>query len=95
MSKFLYKIGQFSYRRPWVAIIAWLLLLAAVIVPVAVNGVSMSSNMSINGTKSQEVLDRLAHELPQVVGGQASIVFTAQDGQRTRSITSSNLPPSS
>jgi RND superfamily putative drug exporter len=82
MSKFLYKIGQFSYRRPWVAIIAWLLLLAAVIVPVAVNGVSMSSNMSINGTKSQEVLDRLAHELPQVVGGQASIVFTAQDGQR-------------
>lgn len=47
------KIGQFSYRRPWVAIIAWLLLLAAVIVPVAVNGVSMSSNMSINGTKSQ------------------------------------------
>ena len=60
MSKFLYQIGQFSYRRPWVAIIAWLLLLAAVIVPVAVNGVSMSSNMSINGTKSQEVLDRLA-----------------------------------
>ena len=49
---------------------------------VAINGVSVSSEMKIEGTEAQTVLDRVADELPEASGGQASVVFTAPDGER-------------
>ncbi|WP_446930344.1 hypothetical protein, partial [Ralstonia sp. VS2407] len=36
----------------------------------------------IEGTEAQTVLDRVAAELPEASGGQASVVFTAADGER-------------
>ncbi|UUZ43546.1 MMPL family transporter [Janibacter limosus] len=43
---------------------------------------SVSSEMKIEGTEAQTVLDRVADELPAASGGRASVVFTAPDGER-------------
>ena len=82
MSTFLYRLGQTAFGRPWLFIAGWVAVLAAVVGAVAINGVSVSSEMKIEGTQAQTVLDRVADELPEASGGQASVVFTAPDGGR-------------
>ncbi|MGO0577748.1 MMPL family transporter [Ornithinimicrobium panacihumi] len=82
MSTFLYRLGRGAYGRPWPFIIGWVLVLAAVVVALAVNGVKVTSEMKIDNTEAQQVLDRVVEELPEASGGQASVVFTVPDGQR-------------
>lgn len=82
MSTFLYRLGRTAFGRPWLFIAGWLAVLAVVVGSVAINGVSVSSEMKIEGTEAQTVLDRVAAELPEASGGQASVVFTAADGER-------------
>jgi len=82
MSIFLYKIGNLAYRKSWYFITAWLVILAVVGTLIGVNGIHVSSNMKIEGTESQRILDQLAQELPLASGGQGSIVFQAPDGER-------------
>lgn len=80
MSRLLYRLGLSSYRHPWVAISAWLLILGALGTVIVVGGVQLTSTLSIDGTPSQEVLDTLAEELPDATGGQGSLVITTEDG---------------
>ena len=82
MSTFLYRLGRTAFGRPWLFISGWLAVLAVVVGAVVINGVSVSSEMKIEGTEAQTVLDRVADELPAASGGQASVVFTVPDGQR-------------
>jgi len=82
MSIFLYRLGRTAFGRPWLFIAGWLAVLAVVGGAVAINGVSVSSEMKIEGTEAQTVLDRVADELPAASGGQASVVFTVPDGER-------------
>lgn len=82
MSTFLYRLGRGCYGRPWPSIVGWLLVLAAVAAALVVNGVKVTSEMKIDNTDSQRVLDRVVEELPEASGGQASVVFTVPDGQR-------------
>lgn len=82
MSTFLYKLGKSAYTRPWYFIISWIAILGVVLALLGVNGIHVSSEMKIEGTESQKVLDQLAEELPEASGGQASIVFTAPKGER-------------
>ncbi|MCM3634093.1 MMPL family transporter [Paenibacillus camelliae] len=82
MSIFLYKIGNFAYRKSWYVITAWLVILAVVGTLIGVNGIQVSSNMKIEGTESQRILDQLAQELPMASGGQGSIVFKAPAEER-------------
>src|SRR5665648_861326 len=81
MSSLLARVARFAFRRAWLVISVWLVLLGAVIVPVAINGIAITSDTSISGTESQDVLDRVA-DLSDATGGQASIVFTVPDGER-------------
>lgn len=82
MSTFLYRLGRGCYGRPWPVIVGWLLVLAAVTAALVVNGVKVTSEMKIDNTDSQLVLDQVVKELPEASGGQASVVFTVPDGQR-------------
>ena len=82
MSTFLYRLGQTAFGRPWLFIAGWLAVLAAVVGAVVINGVNVSSEMKIEGTEAQTVLDRVAEELPAASGGQASVVFTVSGGER-------------
>jgi RND superfamily putative drug exporter len=81
MSKFLYKIGRTAYKKPWYFIVGWLVVLGIVLGALFLNGISVSSEMRIEGTESQKVLDQLTRELPEASGGQGSVVFTVPDGQ--------------
>lgn len=82
MSKLLYRIGKTAYDRPWAFFASWVLILGIVIAMLGINGMSVSSEMKIEGTESQKVLDKLAQELPEASGGQSSVVFTAPAGER-------------
>src|SRR5665648_401748 len=57
MSTLLARVARFAFQRAWRVIAVWLVLLAAVIVPVAINGITITSDTSISGTESQDVLD--------------------------------------
>lgn len=81
MSKFLYKIGKSAYSKPWLFIGGWVVVLAIVIAMLGINGVSVSSEMKIEGTESQKVLDQLAEAQPEASGGQGSVVFVAPEGE--------------
>ncbi|MFC4099087.1 MMPL family transporter [Paenibacillus xanthanilyticus] len=82
MSTFLYKLGRTAYDKPWHFLISWVVILGIVGAMLGINGIHSSSEMKIAGTESQKVLDKLTEELPAASGGQASIVFTAPEGQR-------------
>lgn len=80
MSTFLYRLGKSAYAKPWAFIAIWILILGVVGTLIGVNGIQSSSEMKIEGTESQKVLDKLTKELPAAAGGQASIAFTVPDG---------------
>ncbi|RCX20747.1 RND superfamily putative drug exporter [Fontibacillus phaseoli] len=82
MSTFLYRLGKSAYSKPWYFLLPWILILGVVGTLLGVNGIQSSSEMKIEGTESQKVLDMLAEELPAAAGGQASVAFTAPDGER-------------
>ncbi|MGO4545002.1 MMPL family transporter [Paenibacillus sp. 2TAB23] len=81
MSTFLYKLGKSAYSKPWYFIVSWIALLGIVLAILGINGIHVTSDMKIEGTESQKVLDQLTAELPEASGGQASIVFTALEGE--------------
>ncbi|WP_138750925.1 MMPL family transporter [Paenibacillus sinopodophylli] len=82
MSTFLYRLGKSAYTKPWYFIVSWIAILGIVLALLGVNGIHVTSEMKIEGTESQKVLDQLTAELPEASGGQASIVFTAPEGER-------------
>ncbi|PWW05154.1 RND superfamily putative drug exporter [Paenibacillus cellulosilyticus] len=82
MSTFLYKIGKSAYSKPWYFIVSWIAILGVVLALIGINGIHVGSEMKIEGTESQKVLDQLAEELPEASGGQASVVFEAPEGER-------------
>lgn len=82
MSTFLYRLGKSAYSKPWYFILFWIVVLGVVGTLLGINGIQSSSEMKIEGTESQKVLDMLAEELPAAAGGQASVAFTAPDGER-------------
>ncbi|WP_135552653.1 MMPL family transporter [Paenibacillus cymbidii] len=82
MSTLLYKMGKAAYDKRWRFLVGWIVVLGVVIALLGANGIHVSSEMKIEGTESQKVLDQLAEELPAAAGGQASIVFTAPKGER-------------
>lgn len=81
MSQLLYKIGRSAFAKPWYFIGAWVAILVVVITMVGVNGISVSTDIKIEGTESQTVIDKLSAEMPAAAGGQASIVFKAPEGE--------------
>lgn len=82
MSTFLYRLGKSAYTKPWYFLTVWILILGVIGALLGVNGIQSSSEMKIEGTESQKVLDMLVKELPAAAGGQASVAFTAPDEER-------------
>ncbi|MFJ2017736.1 MMPL family transporter [Streptomyces nodosus] len=64
MSTFLFRVGRFSYRRRWVVIVAWLVML----ITAAAAGLTLAkpfeSTVTIPGTEAQRTLDALAERFP-------------------------------
>ncbi len=75
MSTLFYKIGKTAYSKPWLFIASWLVILSVVITVLLTAGVNVSSETRIDGTESQDILDRLEEDFPMASGGQGSILF--------------------
>ena len=80
MAELLYRLGRFSARRAWLVVSAWIAILVIAIGGFVAFGGSLSSTLSIPGTPTQEVQDRLAEELPAASGGTGTVVFHSTDG---------------
>lgn len=80
MAELLYRIGQFSARRAWLVIIAWMLILLAGISAMAISGGKLASTLSISGTPSQQIIDDLKTKFPAASQGSAQIVFHEKSG---------------
>ncbi|MCF6506395.1 MMPL family transporter [Blastococcus sp. MG754426] len=82
MSTLLYRVGRWTYRHPFRVIGVWAALLVALVGALILNPPKLSTEFRIDGTPAQEVIDELARELPEVSGGQGSLVFQAPAGDR-------------
>jgi putative drug exporter of the RND superfamily len=82
MSKYLYAVGAFSFRRRWLVLGAWM----AVLIGVALAGVGLGGepkdDFSIPDTESQRAVEQLAQKLPAFSGAQTQITFATADGAR-------------
>ena len=81
MAEFLYRIGGFASRRSGIVIVAWVAILALAGVAFAVGGGHLANGLSIPGTPTAQVTERLATEFPAAAGGNGSIVFRTEDGK--------------
>lgn len=81
MSKLLYKIGKTAYSKPWLFITGWLLVIALIITAITTNGVTLSSELKLEGTESQDVLDQLEEDLPSASGSQGSFIFEVPEDE--------------
>ncbi|MGB2922560.1 MAG: MMPL family transporter, partial [Mycobacterium sp.] len=81
MSRYLFAIGGFSYRRRWLVLGAWLAALAAVAVAFVGFRGEPSDNFTIPGTESQRAVEQLRQELPAFGGAQTQLTFAAPEGR--------------
>ena len=81
MAHLLYRLGRFAARRAWAVIAAWVTVLAIAGGAFAVAGGQLTSTITIPGTETQRLADRLRSELPEAGHGTGSIVFGTEDGQ--------------
>ena len=81
MAELLYRIGGFASRRSGIVIVAWVAILALAGVAFALGGGHLANGLSIPGTPTAQVTERLAREFPAAAGGNGSIVFRTEDGK--------------
>jgi RND superfamily putative drug exporter len=80
MAEILFRIGRWAAARARTVVVAWVGVLALTGVAYAVFGGSLSTALSIPGTPTAEVTERLAAELPEASGGTGSVVLSSDDG---------------
>ncbi|MEU5869375.1 MMPL family transporter [Nonomuraea sp. NPDC047529] len=82
MAELLYRLGRFTARRAWWVITAWLVVLGLAVGAFLAFGGAMSSTMTIPGTPTAQVTDRLKTELPVASGGTGQVVIRSEAGGR-------------
>jgi putative drug exporter of the RND superfamily len=82
MASVLYRLGRFAFHRRWLVTVAWLVVLAAVLVGAMTLAKPTSGAFSIPGTPAQRTIDLLSERFPQASAGGATarIVFAAPAG---------------
>ncbi len=80
MAELLYRIGRWCSTHAWRVLAAWLVALIAAGAAYAGFGGALASSVTIPGTPTAKVTDRLEQGLPGAAGGTARIVFHTTDG---------------
>ncbi|MER2136731.1 MAG: RND transporter, partial [Arthrobacter sp.] len=80
MAEFLYRLGRGAARRARTVLGVWIAVLAISGIAFALFGGTLSTAISIPGTPTTQVTDRLQQELPEASGGTGSVVFQTEDG---------------
>ena len=79
MARLLHSLGSFSARRAPYVIVVWVLILTGAILAGSLAGGKYSDQLSIPGTPSQELGDRLQSELPAAARGTGTVLFSNGD----------------
>ena len=80
MATLLYRLGRFSFRRAWIIIGIWIVLLFTVLGGGLALGGESHESFAIPGTESQEALDRLSAVFPAVAGASVQVVSEVPAG---------------
>lgn len=80
MAKLLYRLGLFAAKRAWLVVISWVLILAIGVTTMINFAGTLSSAMSIPGTKAQTVIDNLKKTFPDASRGSGQVVFHKING---------------
>jgi RND superfamily putative drug exporter len=76
------RLGGWAYRRRWIAVVLWVLVLAGVTVAAQAVGSDYRNDFSLPGTESQKSLDLLEERAPVQSGESIQIVFERESGLR-------------
>ncbi len=82
MASLLYRLGNFSARRAWFVVLAWVIILAAAGGAALTAGGKFTSSMSINGVPSQVVIEQLKKSFPAASRGSGQVIFQKADGSK-------------
>uniref|UniRef100_A0AAU2VU01 MMPL family transporter n=1 Tax=Streptomyces sp. NBC_00008 TaxID=2903610 RepID=A0AAU2VU01_9ACTN len=84
MATFLHRIGRFAFRRRWLVVLLWAVVLGAVGAGAAGTSGSADSGFTLPGTESQRAFDLLGEKFPaaNAEGASARVVLRAPDGQK-------------
>lgn len=80
MAGLLYRLGRSSARHPWRVVAVWLVALLVAGAAYLGLGGTLVSTVSIPGTATDRLTQRLQDELPGTSGGTGTVVFSTQDG---------------
>lgn len=80
MAELLYRLGRLAARRPRTVVVAWAAVLALAGVAYALGAGTLATSLTIPGTPTAQVTERLEGELPEVAGGNGSVVLRTTDG---------------
>ena len=74
MAELLYRLGRFAARRARTVVAVWLIVLVAAGAAFAAFGGTLTTAVSIPGTPTEQVTDRLEAEFPDAAGGQGTVI---------------------
>jgi RND superfamily putative drug exporter len=81
VAKFLYQIGMGAARRAWVVVTAWVLVLGFSAAAMLGFAGKLTTSMTIDGLKAQQVIDQLKVSFPAASQGSGTVVFHTRDGK--------------
>ncbi|PTG67200.1 hypothetical protein BUY28_05365 [Staphylococcus cohnii] len=65
MAKFLYKLGSFVAKHKWWSVVAWVIILAAIIIPLTISSPKFDNDITMNGLQSLDTNDKIEDEFGQ------------------------------
>lgn len=65
MAKFLYKMGTFIAKHKWTSLIVWLIVLAAIFIPISLNAPKFDNDIKMTGLKSLDTNDKIEKHFNQ------------------------------
>ena len=90
MAKFLYKMVTFIAKHKWSAVIAWIVIVAAILIPLATNAPKFDNDIKMTGLESLDTNKKIEKHFNQdSEKAQIRVVFktTKDDGILQPSIT--------
>ncbi|QIQ03206.1 MMPL family transporter [Streptomyces liangshanensis] len=84
MATFLHRIGRFAFRRRWLVVLLWTIVLGALGAGAAHSTGPANSGISLPGTESQRAFDLLEDKFPaaNAEGASARVVIQAPENQK-------------
>src|SRR5690625_2007840 len=91
MAKLLYRLGIGSAKRPWIALLSWLIALGLAVGGFLTFGGTLTNQVDIPDTETAKVTDQLEEEFPDASKGSGDIVFQTDDGSELTADQKSNI----